>query len=224
MHDTLESVAYNYHTVSTSTLSSKWHIIRWYSAGIWTFFYYYYSSYINIKTGQWLHAIFIILAGKPTFGRLPPTLARRRWRVNTSLAMPVCLTPVCACQLIGCRHLIRDAGLLYILQHARHAQIHRSPAPRIYSSMESKQAECLHAGVVVDVQWHNTWYLEHTWLALSVLMCTQRYSGWGYVMHSPSARALQNWYTQHKTFNAVQHPFLTLRSIQQNRQRLHTSS
>ena len=43
--------------------------------------------------------------------------------MNQLFMLPVCLLPVCACQLVGCRHLLGDAGLLHILQHGMHGYI-----------------------------------------------------------------------------------------------------
>ena len=86
------------------------------------------------------------LAGKSALGGLPCsgalTTESRRW-----LATPVCLTMVYASQLVGCRHLLGDAGLLHILQHGMHGYI-----TTLHLVQDSKQAECLHAGEVVDMQ------------------------------------------------------------------------
>ena len=51
------------------------------------------------------------------------------------------LPPVCACQLVGHRHLIGDASLLHILQHGMHGYIeapctvawrHKSMVPHVH--------------------------------------------------------------------------------------------
>ena len=80
------------------------------------------------------------------FGGLPcsDTLMTR---VNAGLAMPVC-----ACQLVGCGHLIGDAVDAVVYTLAWHARIHRSPAPRTVAWSPSKRGTCMlvsESGLVV---------------------------------------------------------------------------
>ena len=51
------------------------------------------------------------------------------WHTNDREETPTCLTMVCACQLVGCCHLLGDVDLLYMLQHeAQTAHYYEEPS------------------------------------------------------------------------------------------------